>query len=79
MHELPIWTWHWAHDDDPRVPWARARRIDLSAQAVARKRYAAKAFTSQIHNDPSTGAEPVLSEHALERLLQPYEVVFVQG
>ena len=79
VHELPIWTWHWAHDDDPRVPWERARRLDLSAHAVARKRYAAQAFTSQIHEDPSTGAGPVLGALALERLLQPYEVVFVQG
>lgn len=78
VHELPIWTWHWAHDDDPRVPWHRARRIELSEQQVARKRDAAQAFTSQLHADPSTGAPAVLSPLALERLLQPFELVFVQ-
>lgn len=78
VHELPIWTWHWAHDDDPRVPWHRARRIELSEQQVARKRDAAQAFTSQLSADPSTGAPAVLSPLALERLLQPFELVFVQ-
>ena len=79
VHELPIWTWHWAHDDDPRVPWARARKIRLSAQHLARKRHAARAFTSQLQVDPSTGSAPVLAPLALERLCQPFEVIFIQG
>lgn len=27
--EYPIWTWHWARPNDARVPWHRARRVDL--------------------------------------------------
>lgn len=78
LHELPIWTWHWARDDDARVPWARAYKINLSPSAMARKRYAASAFSSQLQDDPSTGSGPILPALALERLLRPYEIVFVQ-
>lgn len=79
LHEIPVWTWHWAHEHDTRVPWQRARKICLSPQKVARKRYALEAFTSQLQADPSTGAAPVLGPLVLERLLQPFEVVFIQG
>ncbi|TWR86892.1 PIG-L deacetylase family protein [Pseudomonas saxonica] len=78
LHEVPIWAWHWAHNDDPRVPWKRARKVCLSPYAIARKRYAAQAFTSQLEQDPSTGLEAVLPAPVLERLLQPFEVVFIQ-
>ena len=78
LHEVPIWAWHWAHDDDPRVPWKRARKVALSPYAIARKRYAAQAFTSQLEQDPSTGVDAVLPALVLERLLQPFEVVFLQ-
>ena len=46
---------------------------------LARKRHAARAFTSQLQVDPSTGSAPVLAPLALERLCQPFEVVFIQG
>ena len=55
----------------------RARKLCLSAHAVARKRYAAHAFTSQLQTDPSTGLGPILAPLVLERLLQPFEVVFM--
>ena len=29
--EYPVWTWHWARPGDDRVPWSRARRLDLDA------------------------------------------------
>ncbi len=25
----PVWLWHWAHPEDPRVPWERVNRIVL--------------------------------------------------
>ena len=78
LHEVPVWAWHWAHDDDPRVPWKRARKVCLSPYAIARNRYAAHAFTSQLEQDPSTGLDAVLPAPVLERLLQPFEVVFLQ-
>lgn len=77
VHELPIWTWHWARPQDPRVPWQRARKIALSPAMVARKRHAALAFVSQLEGDPAAGLAPVLSSRVLERLLQPFEVVFL--
>lgn len=76
-HEVPIWTWHWARPQDPRVPWQRARKIALSPAMVARKRHAAQAFTSQLVGDTEVGLAPVLPPDVLERLLQPYEVVFL--
>src|SRR5690606_25058902 len=28
----PVWLWHWAHPEDPRVPWERMNRIVLSEE-----------------------------------------------
>ncbi|WP_339531170.1 PIG-L family deacetylase [Pseudomonas mucidolens] len=75
--ELPIWTWHWATPDDQQVPWHRARKIALTAEAIARKRHAMHAFASQLEGDPQIGLPPVLAPYVIERLLQPFEVVFV--
>lgn len=77
LHELPVWTWHWASPEDPAVPWQRARKIPLNPPLVARKRHAIHAFASQLEGDPQIGLPPVLAPYVLERLLQPFEVVFV--
>ncbi|MEU5884763.1 PIG-L family deacetylase [Spirillospora sp. NPDC047279] len=45
---FPIWAWHWATPADPRLPWAAARRVSLTAEAAARKRVAIGCFTSQL-------------------------------
>lgn len=76
-HELPVWTWHWATPEDAVVPWQRARKILLTPEQVARKRHAVHAFASQLEGDPAAGLAPVLAPHILERLLQPFEVVFL--
>ncbi|MGE1173226.1 PIG-L deacetylase family protein [Pseudomonas sp. BW7P1] len=76
-HELPVWTWHWADPEDARVPWERARKIALSKMQIARKRHAIHAFASQLEGDPDAGLAPVLPPHVLDRLLQPFEVVFL--
>jgi len=75
--ELPVWTWHWATPEDGQVPWHRARKILLTPEEVARKRHAIHAFASQLEGDPQIGLPPVLAPYVLERLLQPFEVVFV--
>jgi LmbE family N-acetylglucosaminyl deacetylase len=75
--ELPVWTWHWATPEDSQIPWHRARKIPLSTELVARKRHAIHAFASQLEGDPQIGLPPVLAPYVLERLLQPFEVVFV--
>jgi len=77
LYELPVWTWHWATAEDALVPWHRARKIPLTCAAVARKRHAIHAFASQLEGDPQIGLPPVLAPYVVERLLQPFEVVFV--
>jgi LmbE family N-acetylglucosaminyl deacetylase len=77
LHEVPIWAWHWADPEDTRLPWDRARKILLAPETIARKRHAAHAFASQLHGDPLIGLEPVLPPHVMERLMQPFEVVFL--
>ncbi|WP_460119010.1 PIG-L deacetylase family protein [Pseudomonas sp. H3_G09] len=76
-HELPVWTWHWATPEDATVPWERARKILLSPTHIARKRHAAHAFASQLEGDRDVGLGPVLAPYVLDRLLQPFEVVFL--
>ncbi|MBV4467589.1 PIG-L deacetylase family protein [Pseudomonas siliginis] len=76
-HELPVWTWHWATPEDAAVPWERARKILLSPTHIARKRHAAHAFASQLEGDRDVGLGPVLAPYVLDRLLQPFEVVFL--
>lgn len=77
LHELPVWTWHWATPEDNLVPWQRARKILLPPPLVARKRHAIHAFASQLEGDPHIGLPPVLAPYVIDRLLQPFEVVFL--
>lgn len=77
LHELPVWTWHWATPEDSLVPWQRARKILLPPPLVARKRHAIHAFVSQLEGDPHIGLPPVLAPYVIDRLLQPFEVVFL--
>ncbi|MEN0107501.1 MAG: PIG-L deacetylase family protein [Pseudomonas sp.] len=77
LREIPIWAWHWADPEDSRIPWERARKLHLDAWTQARKRHAIQAFASQIHADPHTDLPPVLPACAIERLQQPFELMFV--
>ncbi|MDM0066678.1 PIG-L family deacetylase [Variovorax sp. J31P207] len=74
--EVPVWAWHWAAPGDKRLPWLRARRLDLDAQACRRKQSAVRAFASQIEADASTGRPPVLRPTTLARAARPFEVFF---
>ena len=49
----------------------------LSDEQLRRKREAIGAHLSQLEKDPSTGAPAVLNPQTLERLLQPFELVFL--
>jgi LmbE family N-acetylglucosaminyl deacetylase len=73
--EVPVWAWHWARPQDPRIPWARARKLMLDAAVLAQKRQAINAHVSQINRDDRASA--VLDRETLERLLQPFELVFI--
>jgi LmbE family N-acetylglucosaminyl deacetylase len=77
LYEMPVWAWHWATPEDPRIPWARACKISLDEQTLARKQSALRAHRSQLLPDPSTGAPPILTERTLARFAQPYEVYFL--
>ena len=74
--EMPVWSWHWAAPGDVRLPWRRARRLALDEEVLRRKREAVDCFTSQLHEDPSTGQPAILPPHVLARLLHPYEIYF---
>ena len=75
--EYPVWAWHWAQPGDDRVPWERARRLDLPPAARRAKEAAVRAFPSQIDDlgpDPADAA--ILPPHVLARFRRPFEVVF---
>ena len=75
--EYPIWTWHWAGPGDDRVPWHRARRLDLPPAARAAKEAAIQAFPSQINDlGPAPADAAILPPHVLARFRRPFEVVF---
>ena len=74
--EYPVWAWHWAVPDDTRVPWERARRVDLDADAQDRKAAAVRCFGSQVDPigpDPADG--PVLPPRVLAHFRRSHEVV----
>lgn len=75
--EFPIWMWHWAIPEDPRIPWHRARRLQLGEDLIERKRAAVNCYHSQIEADSSTGREPILAPNVLRRLLHPQEFYFI--
>lgn len=77
LAEIPIWAWHWAGPEDPRLPWSRARKLGFDAALLERKRQAMQAHSSQLEGDPDIQLPPVLDAHALERLLRPFEVFFL--
>ncbi len=73
----PVWTWHWATPDDPRVPWHRARRVTLPPAARAAKDRAIAAFSTQTRPlGPLPADAPVLTPGTLARFARPYEIVF---
>jgi LmbE family N-acetylglucosaminyl deacetylase len=71
----PVWMWHWAVPDDPRVPWHRALRIPLPASAAARKAAAIACFTSQLESRAG-GLAPVLPAHTVTHFTRGMEVLF---
>ncbi|GIJ74281.1 PIG-L deacetylase family protein [Virgisporangium ochraceum] len=76
--EYPVWMWHWARPGDPRVPWERARRIDLDADVRERKRAAVAEFRSQTGPlGPEPADAPILPPAVLARFERPFETVLV--
>ena len=76
--EYPVWTWHWAEPDDARVPWSRARRVDLDADAAARKAAAVGCFRTQVAAiGPAPADAAVLPDRVLAHFRRDHEVVLV--
>lgn len=74
---FPIWTWHWAQPDDPRVPWARARSVALDPATHAAKLAAVGCFDSQLHAlSDHPGDAAILVPAFVARLTRRSEVVF---
>lgn len=70
----PIWTWHWAHPRDSRVPWERAVRVPLSSEAARRKRAAIGCFASQLRPRPAQ-RPPVLPPDVIAHFIRDQEVL----
>ena len=75
--EAPIWGWHWSRPGDAAMPLAQARRLMLDDTTLDRKRAALACFASQLVSDPASGHDAILTRNTLERLLNPFEMVFL--
>jgi LmbE family N-acetylglucosaminyl deacetylase len=74
-----IWTWHWATPGEESIPWQLCRRLELTPRERARKRWATKAFSSQISSlSGDWGELPVLPAPILRRFWRSFEV-YVEG
>jgi LmbE family N-acetylglucosaminyl deacetylase len=74
-----VWAWHWAEPSGEDLPWGRCRRLELDQSSVDRKRWAIRAFRSQIRPLGADGGEdPVLPPAVLTRFQRRVEV-FVEG
>lgn len=78
LGEYPVWAWHWAAPASDDLPWARARRIALSASDARAKHDAIAAYASQtapLSDQP--GDEVALGEAILAHFRRDFEVLFV--
>jgi LmbE family N-acetylglucosaminyl deacetylase len=77
--EYPIWLWHWATPDDPRVPWDQLRVVELADRSVVRKQRAVAAHATQVaplSSDPTDA--PTLHPAFLRTFDRDVEVVVTQ-
>ena len=75
-----VWGWHWADPQGSDIPWSRARRLDLTRRDRARKRWALRAFETQISPlGPGSGDEAVLPARLLPRFWRASEIYLEEG
>jgi LmbE family N-acetylglucosaminyl deacetylase len=74
--EAPVWMWHWAQLDDPRVPWARMVSLALPEAVRRRKQDALAAHRSQL-TARSNGEAAVLGNDVVMRMQREHEHYFV--
>jgi LmbE family N-acetylglucosaminyl deacetylase len=70
--QVPIWGWHWCEPND--FPWARAVRLDITADTRRRKARALDAFRSQIEDDLE---QPILPAATLEHFRRAFEIFLI--
>lgn len=75
LFEAPVWGWHWSAPGDGAMPLAQARKLVLTPAMLARKRAALMCFKSQLGLE-GRAEGPVLTAHAIERILHPFELYF---
>lgn len=74
--QYPVWMWHWASPADERVPWDRARRLELPAWAWVRKQEAIACHRSQILPlGPAPEDAPILPASELSHFRRRCELV----
>lgn len=73
----PLWAWHWATPGDTRLPWHRARRLPLPADALRRKQRALACYPSQTEPlGPAPEDAAVVPPAVLAHFQRPEEVLF---
>jgi LmbE family N-acetylglucosaminyl deacetylase len=74
--QYPVWAWHWAAPDDPRVPWHTAHRVVLPPAVQAAKRAAVARFATQVHPlGPAPADRAVLPPDVLAHFDRDREVL----
>jgi LmbE family N-acetylglucosaminyl deacetylase len=70
-----VWAWHWANPQRDDIPWEQCWRLDLQRRDQARKRWATRAFDSQIKPiGPDAADAAVLPVAIMRRFWRPYEI-----
>ncbi|ADX44053.1 LmbE family protein [Paracidovorax avenae ATCC 19860] len=78
LWEAPVWMWHWAEPEHPKVPWHRLCAFQPPAGAAAAKQAALARHRSQL-SERGQGLAPVLDGAILERARWPLEYFFLPG
>ncbi|MFD4529461.1 PIG-L deacetylase family protein [Streptomyces sp. NPDC058470] len=74
LWSFPVWMWHWARPQDPRVPWRRVGVLPLSPAALERKKAALARFASQLEAR-GPGIAPVLPPGEMAHHTRTFETV----
>ncbi|MFF1379754.1 PIG-L deacetylase family protein [Streptomyces sp. NPDC058308] len=74
LWSYPVWMWHWASPEDPRVPWHRLGVLPLGDVALGRKKAAVARFASQLE-PRGPGIAPVLPPGEIAHHTRAFETV----
>ena len=74
FYQVLIWALHWADPESSKIPWEYGLRLDLNKSQIELKEQAIRCFKTQIESDNTTNQPPILLEHAIQRVLIPFEI-----